>query len=291
MISLYVPENLLLIHLDRIDARDLDGLYDRLLTRGRRDGKGGLSPRTVRYVHTVLSRAFADGIRHGLLKANPAKGAYPPSPRAARSPVFPVWSAKELQRFLAFARDDPHYAAFRLAAMTGLRRSELLGLRWCDLDLERGQLQVLQTVVVIGREVCIGLPKTDRSRRLVAVDIETVTVLRAHRDALLARLGEVTSLDDETLVFTKAGGGAIHPVLFTYYFQRCAQAAGVRKIRFHDLRHTHATLALQAGIHPKIVSERLGHSSISITLDTYSHALPSMQTEAAETIAALLGRQ
>lgn len=289
-VSLYVPDELGSARIDSIRPRHLNALYAHLLTEGRRDKRGGLSPRTVRYVHTILQRALSDAVRLRLLDVNPALGADPPSPRAARSPVFPIWSPSELRQFLLAARGDKHYAAFHLAASTGLRRSELLGLRWCDLDLDGGQLQVVQTVIEVGREVCIGLPKTDRSRRAVALDTRTVQVLREYR-AAVERRPEPGSppTDAEGLIFTGPGGRPIHPTLFSYYFQRRVQAAGVRRIRFHDLRHTHATHALRAGIHPKVVSERLGHSSITVTLDTYSHALPNMQREAAEAIAALIG--
>jgi integrase len=123
---------------------------------------------------------------------------------------------------------------------------------------------------------------------MVALDQRTTSILRQHREIAEGRCGGGLTVAEESLVFTTSGGEPIHPALFSYYFQRRIRAAGVRRIRLHDLRHTHATLALQAGIHPKIVSERLGHSSITITLDTYSHVLPSMQRDAAEAIAALI---
>jgi integrase len=289
-ISLYVPANLSARDMQSIRPQHLNGLYRSMLTDGRRDGRGGLSSRTVRFVHTILRKALADAVRHGVLDSNPAQAADAPSRGAARSPVFPTWTPAELREFLVSARGDEHYAAFHLAAATGLRRSELLGLRWCDTDLESGELRVLQTVVLTGNRVDFGLPKTDRSRRVVALDRRTVAVLREHRRAAAGRSeAEGHEFSEQALVFSGRDGGPIHPALFTYYFQRRIRAAGVRKIRLHDLRHTHATHALQAGVHPKIVSERLGHSTVMITLDTYSHALPSMQREAAELVAALVG--
>jgi integrase len=271
--------------LAELNADALNILYARLLREGRRDGRGGLSPRTVRYLHTLLNRACVDAIRGGHLVSNPAAAADPPSPRAARAPIFPVWSPSELARFLEAAKDDPLYAAFHLAASTGLRRGELLGLRWCDLDLEARELHVVQAVVEVDHEPQIGPPKTERSRRLVALDKETVDVLERHRAVAKAR---AVIIDDLDLVFTTPTGKLIHPAVFSYFFKRRVRLTGVRPIRLHDLRHTHATHALQVGIHPKIVSERLGHSTITITLDTYSHVTPSMQREAAEAVAALL---
>jgi integrase len=268
-----------------ITRGDLNDLYRRLLRSGRRDRRGGLSPRTVRYLHAVLSRCFSDAVRAGYLRANPAATADPPSPRAARSHAFTVWSPTELASFLAAARDDPLYPAFHLAATTGLRRSELLGLRWCDIDFAAGEVHVVQAVVEVAHVPRITPPKTAKSRRLVAIDKATALILAEFRaEAERAQ----PDLDAQTLAFTTPDGDPIHPALFSYYFQRRLRLSGARRIRFHDLRHTHATHALQAGVHPKVVSERLGHSSILTTLDIYSHVLPSMQREAAEAVAALL---
>jgi integrase len=285
MLRLHVGADLATTKLSRITASELNGLYGRLLRQGRRDGGGGLSPRTVRYLHTILNKALSDAFRAGHILANPGAAADPPSPRATRAPVFPVWSPAELARFLESAKEDPHYIAFHLAAATGLRRGELLGLRWCDIDASTGELHVVQTVIEVGHEARISPPKTERSRRLVALDAKTCELLAHHR---ATAAGQTAKLDDYGLVFCTSSGDPIHPALFSYYFQRRVSLAGVQRIRLHDLRHTHATHALRAGVHPKVVSERLGHSTITITLDTYSHVLPSMQREAAEAVAALL---
>jgi integrase len=285
MLGLHVGNALAATTLGRVTSQDLNDLYKRLLRDGRRDGGGGLSARTVRYLHTILNKAFADAVRAGHILSNPGGAADPPSPRAARSPVFPVWAPAELARFLESAKGDPRYVAFHLAAATGLRRGELLGLRWCDIDEAAGELHVVQAIVEVAHQPRISPPKTERSRRLVALDAKTCELLARHRATVSARR---TDMDDQSLVFSSDRGDPIHPALFSYYFQRRVKLAGVRRIRLHDLRHTHATHALQAGIHPKVVSERLGHSTITITLDTYSHVLPSMQREAAEAVAALI---
>jgi integrase len=181
-------------------------------------------------------------------------------------------------------------AAYVLAATTGLRRGELLGLRWRDLDLGAGRLSVTQTLVSVNYAVSFSTPKTAAGRRSVALDPATVAALRAHRVAVLEErlslgLGAPT---EDALAFTAIDGTPLHPGQFSDRFDRLVKAAGVPRIRFHDLRHTHATLALRAGVHPKVVSERLGHSTISVTLDTYSHAIPAMQEEAAAKVAALV---
>jgi integrase len=163
-------------------------------------------------------------------------------------------------------------------------------LRWRDVDLDNAVVQVLQTLIIVCGELLIDSPKSPAGRRTVDLDRRTVEVLRGHLASVAGRrrIKGVDVCETSDLVFTRLSGEPIHPGLFSYWFQRQADIAGVRRIRFHDLRHTHATHALRAGVHPKVVSERLGHSSISITLDTYSHVLPSMQRDAAEAVAALI---
>jgi integrase len=285
MIGLHVDDVFGAKRLTEIGGGDLNDLYARMLTQGRRHGSGGLAPRTVRYLHTILNKSLADAVRAGHLAVNPGVAADPPSPRAARAQVFPIWSPAELAQFLESANEDPCYVAFYVAATTGLRRGELLGLRWCDVDHDARVLHVVQAVVEVGHEPRITPPKTERSRRLVALDVRTAELLAEHLEAARARDPDLAS---ESLVFPGADGGPLHPALFSHYFQRRVRQAGLRRIRLHDLRHTHATHALQVGVHPKVVSERLGHSSVTITLDTYSHVLPSMQREAAEAVAALV---
>jgi integrase len=288
MVALYVPDWLKQTRTDLVTPAQLDALYEELLAHGRRDGQGGLSPRTVRYVHTVLRLALSRAWRHGLTATNPALAAEPPSARAAQSHAFTVWSPLELRRFLAAARHHPHYAAFHLAASTGLRRGELLGLRWTDLNLDQAYLQVIQNVVRVGSSVLVQTPKSSSSRRRVDLDRQTVDVLRSHEVLQRAHFKGRDGNFYTDFVFSTKPGAPMHPELMSYLFNRAVRVAGEKRIRFHDLRHTHATHALQAGIHPKIVSERLGHSSVSITLDTYSHVLPSMQRDAAEAVAALV---
>jgi integrase len=275
--------------LENITPVDLNGLYRSLLQDGRADGRGGLSPRTVRYAHSILRKALADAVRLGYLETNPSLAADPPTARAARARQFPTWNPDDLRRFLQSVHADPLYAAFYLAAASGMRRGELLGLRWCDLDLESRQLSVVQCVIEVAHAVRIGPPKSDHSRRMIALDQKTVAVLAEHKKRQQGkRLQRDASLAPDDLVFAQDDGSPIHPGCFSQIFGRRVATARVPRIRFHDLRHTHATLALRAHVHPKIVSERLGHSTIAITLDIYSHCIPSMQREAADAIGALL---
>jgi integrase len=253
----------------------LTGFYAYALSSGRsRGGSGGLSTRTVRYAHVLLKRALADAG----LDQNPAARAKAPK---LEQPEMRAWNREELRRFLAHVEEDSLYPLWRLVATTGLRRSELLGLRWSDLDLDRGRLSVRQTLVAVRYALRFDQPKTKAGRRTVDLDRETVAVLRAHRkrQAVLALGG---------LVFTTEQGEPIHPDTLSRMFEAHVKAAGLPPLGVHGLRHTAATLALQAGISAKIVSERLGHASIVVTLGTYTHALPGMQAEAAETLAALV---
>jgi integrase len=180
-------------------------------------------------------------------------------------------------------------AAWRLAALTGMRRGEVLGLRWADLDLDEGWLAVCQTLVVVDNQICVSQPKTARGRRRIALDPVTISALRGHRRAQAAeRLVAGPGWSDTGLLFTHEDGRPLHPEYVRRLFDRHLRRVGLPRIRLHDLRHTHATLALQAGVHPKVVSERLGHTTVAITLDVYSHAIPALQQDAATTVADLL---
>ena len=275
------------IPLQKLTPARLNALYATLLRDGHRNGKGGLSARSVRYVHVTIHKALADAVRWNLLPRNVADQAS--APRQQRREMG-VWTAPQLRAFLDSAAGDRLYAAYFLAATTGLRRGEVLGLRWRDLDLNAGRLGVSQTLISVYGAPTFSTPKTAKGRRSVALDTSTVAELKAHR---LRQLEErvalgLGALKDDALVFSALTGGPYHPDSFSDRFERLIKSTGLPRIRLHDLRHTHATLALQAGIHPKVVSERLGHASIAITLDVYSHAIPALQEEAAEKVAALV---
>jgi integrase len=275
--------------LQQLTAPRLNAAYASMLATGRRHGKGGLSPRTVRYAHTIMRRALADAVRWNLLARNVADSADPPSAKATRPKAPKAWSAQELHRFLEHVRGDRLYAAYLLAATTGLRRGELLGLRWAAVDLDGGRLSVSTTVVSVDYEIRESIPKTERSRRLVTLDGGTLVALREHREnQRLERLSLGLPAETDGLVFAQPDGTPLHPHSFSAAFARHVEAVGLPRIPLHGLRHTWATLALMAGVHPKIVQERLGHSSIATTLDTYSHAVPTMQETAAALVANLV---
>jgi integrase len=277
------------VPLQRLTAPALNSLYGKLGREHKLNGEDRppLSPRSIRYTHAILRHALSDAERWGRVARNVADLAEPPSAKAARAPEMRTWTAEQLRTFLEHVREDRLYAAYHLAAMTGMRRGELLGLRWRDVDLDTGRVSIVQTL--IGKRE-LSRPKTDKGRRNVALDPATVTVLREHRkDQLEERLAWGPAYEDEhDLVFSREDGSPTWPQSLSRAFERHAGDAGMPVIRFHDLRHTHATLALTAGVHPKVVSERLGHANVAITLDTYSHAIPAMQEDAAAKVAALL---
>ena len=246
----------------------------------------GLAAKTVRHSHTVLRRALADAERLGLVSRNAAAAAKAP---AVVDKEQSTWTPAELSAFLSSVADHRLFAAFVLSATTGMRRGELLGLRWRDVDLDSGRVSSVRTITTVNCQPIETSTKTNKSRRRVALDGATVEVLRAHRERQAVERKAAGSAWQETgLVFTLEDGSAIHPDRFSRWFSRLVDVAGLPHIRLHDLRHTHATLALQAGVHPKVVSERLGHATVGITLDLYSHVSPAMDEDAAERIAGLL---
>lgn len=269
------------LKLSEIRGRTLNAFYATVLAEGRNDGGGGLAPSSVRRLHAAVHKALKDAVRWGFLRENPADAADPPKARAEGPREMATWSAAQLRSFLDQARSDRLYPLWFVLATTGMRRGEVLGLRWCDIDLKAGHISVRQSVVAVGREVQISTPKTSRSRRVVAIDKRTCKVLADFR-------ARSTHVGDKDLIFGHCFRGGISPTAVTQSFRRLIEMYGLPVIRLHDLRHTHATLALQAGVHPKIVSERLGHSTVSLTLDVYSHAVPHMQRDAADQIAQVI---
>jgi integrase len=210
-------------------------------------------------------------------------------PRAAKQEMR--WSVDEARQFLDAAAGDRYVALWTLALTTGMRRGELLGLKWPDIDFEAGKLAVRRTLVTVAYQIRWSEPKTAASRRVVALDPATAAALRAHRARQLEeRMAIGAGYLDEKVVFAAVAGEPLHPDTVTKHFDRLVARAGVPKIRLHDLRHTAATLRLEQGVPLKVVTERLGHSSTRITSDLYQHVGESMQDEAAAKLgAALLG--
>ena len=244
----------------------------------------GLSPRTVRYLHATLHRALNQAAKWGLLARNPATVVDPP---ALPQPELRALSPAEVARLLETAREagDPLAPLWAVAFYSGCREGELLGLSWGDVDLERGRLTIRRTLIrATGGVPLFGQPKTRRSRRTITIPSSAVAILcalRGRQDDQRAQVGE--AYHTHGLVFCSRTGTPLLPRNVIRRFKAALARAGLpTTVRFHDLRHAHATTLLAAGVHPKVASERLGHSSVMLTLDTYSHAVEGLDEDAAE---------
>jgi integrase len=281
----YLVPHLGSVRLQSLTPAQLNSFYVHLLKAGRRDGTA-LAPKSVRNIHGTLHRALSDAVRWGAIARNVAELAEPPKKRASE---MRTWNADQLRRFLDSVRDDRLYAAWLLLASTGIRRGELLGLHWRDVDLDRGRVSVRCNLVVVNHQPHFRAePKSARGRS-VPIAHDVMYALKAHRAAQLQdrlKLGaEYLNLD---LVICMADGSPIHPETFSRTFDRLVRISGVSRIHLHEVRHTYATLALQAGVHLKVVSKILGHSGIGITGDIYSHVTPALEAQAAETVSNLI---
>lgn len=247
----------------------------------------GLSPTTVAQQHRILHRAFSQALRWGLVATNVTEAVDPPRKRRIEMKTLSPDQAKTL---LEAAKGDRFEALYVLALSTGLRQGELLGMRWKDIDLENCCLQVVATLQRTRNGLALSAPKTAHARRKVILTDFAVSALRRHRISQAEeRLKAGALWEDSGLTFPNETGKPMDAGNLLYRsFKPLLAKAGLPKIRFHDLRHSAATLLMSKGIHPKIVSEILGHSQISITLDLYSHVVPTMQQEAKEAMEAIL---
>ena len=282
----YIVEGHLIPSLGKVVLADLQpqhiqSYYAEKLSKGRADGKGGLSGRSVVYHHRILSKALDYAVKMGAVVRNVADVVQPPR---VKKVTMNTLSLEEVTRFLEAAKETNYYVYFATLLYTGLRRGELLALRWRNLDLVQAKLIVVETAYKLGNgDYIIKEPKTAHSRRTISLPSSLVELFKVYRiDQELLRIQLGVSLGPEDFVFIRPDGSPLNPSAVTLAFQRIIKKAGLKAIRIHDLRHTHATWMLQAGVNPKVVSERLGHASVSITLDIYSHVLPGMQEAAAE---------
>jgi integrase len=289
MIEAHLRPGLGNIPLAKLQSHMLQSFYNEKLESGRRDGKGGLSSRMVRYLHAIVRQALEQAVKEGLLARNVADATSPP---VTRNRQMRPLTEDELVRFFEVAKEDRLFPAFVLCATTGLRRGELCGLKWDSIDLDEGTLIVRRQLLTLkGGPSLEDSAKSRRGMRRITLTDDAIQELRALRkrqaeEKLL--LGE--AYQKTNLVFCNADGTKISPPQVTRRFQRILEEAGLPKVRLHDLRHTHASLLLARGTHPKVVQERLGHSSITITLDLYSHMTPGLDEAAAASLNGLLKR-
>ena len=277
------------LQLEKLTPGAINALYAHLLDHGRVHGGGALSASSVRRVHAVLHRACHDAVRWGRLSVNPVAGADPPKASAEHRDRLPVWTAEQLAAFLGHVSDGRLFALWRLLAMTGMRRGEALGLAWEGLDMEAGSVTIRRAWIPVNGVAQFSEPKSRSSRRTIALDPVTLEVLRAHAARQAGeQAGWAEDSNEAGLMFTRADGRPRVPWAVSKAFREHSKAAMLPTIPLHGLRHTYATLALASGINPRIVSGRLGHATVALTLDVYSHVLPQADREAAERIATLL---
>lgn len=265
---------------DRIDAA-----FSKALSEGRRDGQGGLSPRTVHHMRRVLIKALNQAVVWDRLVKNPAHASTPP--KVERKPML-AYDAKQTAELLEAMRPTRMFAPVLLAVMCGLRRGEIAALRWRNVDLESRIISIVESAEQTVEGVSYKEPKSGNTRT-VALSVGVAEQLKAHRARQaeeLLRLG--LRPNASSFVVSQVDGRPLQPRSITHEWVRLIEKTSLPRIRFHDLRHTHASQMLAAGVHPKVASERLGHSTIGITLDLYSHVMPGMQADAAEQVDAAI---
>lgn len=310
-VRLHIKPTLGAVQLQNLNGARVSALYRQLEQSGRQDHQAGtgLSARTVRYVHTILKAALKDAVEQGLVATNAADKAKPPSARAAKSPEIHPWPADQLSAFLDWMaeRHGPNatpargkapspalYPAMHTLAFTGMRRGELLALRWRDLDLVNARLSVRRSVGLVKQagepEQLIEGPTKSARPRVIDLDSTTIDILKAWRRSLGGL--HLQLVHESALIFGTVDGLHLHPERFSRtfiekqaQFRRAKPDVVLMPIHLHDLRHTHATLLLKAGVPVKVVSERLGHANVTITLEIYAHVMPGMQAEAAAVFA------
>ncbi|MFP3122610.1 tyrosine-type recombinase/integrase [Ectobacillus funiculus] len=259
------------VELTKLNPMMIQGLYNKLTKEQT------LSDENIQKVHTLINDSLKKAERWGLIARNPA--ALVDRPKAVKKEIT-VWNVEEVRRFLKCAKKGGrYYIAFLLALTTGMRQGEILGLRWKDVDFESGCVRITQTLSSDGKEL-LPYTKTKSGSRTIDLPEETIIALKEHW-LFIRREKEAKVYKDLDLVVCTELGTPTHKSNIRRVFKAIIKKADVPKIRFHDMRHTHATLLLLQGVNPKIVSERLGHADVRITLDTYSHLLPSMQKETA----------
>lgn len=290
------------IPIQAIDAIALNRFYTHLLERGRLLGKqsSGLRPRTVRYIHTIVHAALDDAVRWRRIKFNPADQANPPSSSESKPPEMRAWTQGQLLHFLALCKSDRYYYPWLFLVTTGCRRGEALGLPWIDVNLDEvpAHASMRQECIPLRKPVGRGTEgrlvtrtKGDKAR-VIELDTQTLAVLRewnSKQNAERELVGD--GYDDHGLIFCRPDGRPYHPEAFSKTFDRrfrLPSFAALPRIRLHDLRHTWATLALVAGVDIRMVSERLGHSNILITSNTYQHVIKGIQAGAAQKVADLI---
>ena len=277
MIDNYINPRIGDLDLRGLRIEHVDRLYHDLLTTGSRAG-GELASKTVYDVHVIMRSSLADAVRRSLDESNIALTAHAPRPQPRARCGPETWTAGQLRQYLASATHLRLYPALHVAATTGMRRGELAGLRWGDWHHDTHRISIARSRQVVGGQSVEVPVKTRTSRRCIDVDPTTEALLRCWRRTQ-QRNGHPVELGDP--IFTNATGNAVHPESISQLFDRQLARTTIPRIRFHDLRHTHASLLVAAGTPIKVVSERLGHAHPGFTMATYQHLIPGRSATAA----------
>ena len=274
------------IPLSALNSLHIQKLENKKLESGRLNGKGGLSNRTVKYIHITLTKALKMAVKSGLLMRNPCDSVEPPK---VTQTEFKILNEDDINKLLEALKGSEYYPIFFTDLFSGMRRSELLALRWQDVDLLSMTASVNRVIKVLnGGGIEFRPPKTQKSRRLIALTPANTVILREHLEARKQYLKSLNpnfdpdkDFDESELVFCHPDGKPYLPDSVTHAWMTLVKRIGLDGVRLHDVRHSHASILLKQGVHPKIVQERLGHATINTTLDIYSHVVPGLQAAAA----------
>jgi integrase len=290
IIEMHIIPALGKITLTQLKPEEIQRYYSEKLSNGQCDGSGALTSTTVSHHHTCLHRALKMAVKWNLIDHNPCDAVIPPRPQHTEMHTM---NEDEVKLFLSAARSTSYYCLFYVSLFTGARRGELLALRWSDVDLFEAQIHITRSVLQLrDRSLIYKAPKTSKGRRMISLSPSTALILRRHkqeREACCATL--IIPFEPDSLVFCQLDGSSLLPDSVTQAWTRLIRKTGLKHFRLHDARHTHASLLLKQGVHPKIVQERLGHATISTTLDLYSHVAPGLQEAAAAKLDDILANE
>lgn len=278
-VRLYIGPGLGHIAIDEITRDDILAFYARLFREPTVSRNKPLARTSIQRVHATIHTAFENLVLSGRIPANPAHALRQKRRRWERH-EYTIWSPDELERFLTAVHYEELFPLWRLLAFTGMRRGEALGVRWGDVRLDTKTLTIRRAICLVDRKCYISTPKSAQGRSL-ALDSETLKILRRHRSAQsrARKLADLPAPGASDWVFADAAGDHLSPTMVTHRFKRLVAETGLPKIRLHDLRHMHASHLILSGANIKAVQERLGHADIVLTLNIYSHLLPTTQRE------------
>ena len=277
------------LQLTKLAPVHIQDAYNRWAAGGRRDGKsGGLSPRTRRHIHRILSAALGRALEQQLIARNPCDALRRRLPKVERKEMATL-DPDQSARLLDAVRHSHIYGPVLIALATGARRGEVLALRWRNVDLDRGIIRIVESLEQTRAGLRFKSPKTERARAVTLPSLAVEELRRLKREQAEGLLALGVRQTEDTLVCARRDGEPLQPQSLTHEFPRfLARLRDIPRVRFHDLRHSHATQLLLAGVHPKVAQERLGHSTVSTTLDLYSHVSATMQEDAAGRLDAAL---